>query len=250
MKIPSTAIIVVLGEWEALVIPVPPTASYRWKKQKVELPPKPPRPMSEYESLAGHTEIVPSLPGSDDYNRWVEAMVTWGAECEAALEDRAGEMSEFAFDYAVLAWRLAGSDEAWSKEPPKGWKPSEAYERHGVELSGNMRLEFILNELLCVKSHLDAVNAIMYPDELNPERDTSPITGEEVSAALASFQSGDEIPRATGGMGGRSRGRRGRSKHQDVESGPRVVNSQKAGHTRPRWLVWLNERFKNTYPRT
>ena len=248
MKIPSTAQVVELGEWEALVIPVPPTASFRWRKQKEQYPPKPPKPIAEYESVAGHTERVEALPESKEYNEWIQQMRIWKEECNAIAEKVAIEGSEFAYDYAILAWRHAdetGAVSEWMTEPPNGWEPSGAYARHGLVPSDNLRLEFILHDLLCVDKYMALVTKIMYPNTLGTEGDTSPVTKEEVAAALATFQPGNEIPSATGRLGALARGRGVQRQHQDVEHGSPTPSGRQKGN-RASWLVRIAQRLKNT----
>lgn len=232
-------IVQLVGEWEVQVTPVPPQASFRWSKHHVKYPPKPYRPMVEIRSKllpeGAPPEIVPALPESPEWNGWLEEMKIWQEECEHIREEMAPKEMEFSLDYAVKGWRKKGSEDEWLAEPPDGWLPSEALERHGIEDGLSVRLSFIYYELLAHPQNFDLIMAAAFP---KGERDTSLISEEEVDAALSKFRSGGGMSGSAGhvgtnaGTGTQVRGAQGADEH--VRRGN--VSSRRKG-TIARWLV-------------
>ena len=195
--------IVPLGNgWEVRVTPVPPHASVRWNRAHVKYPPKPVRPMVEIISKllpkGSPPEVVPALPESDEWNAWVEEMTIWQAACDLVRADVAGLELDFSLDYAIADWRPEGSDEEWCSDVPDGWQPNPALARHGVEDDVDIRVAFIHYELMVPPASYDDVMEEAYP---KGEQDTSPVTEEEVKAALGSFQPRGRVSGAAGNVG-------------------------------------------------
>lgn len=225
-----TVTVLVLGEWEVQVRVVPPTASYRWRRANVIFPPKPPRPTAVYHSnLTGHDEETLALPGSKEYIAWELDTKVWEEECARLMAEAIPDETEFAYDYAILCWRMVG-DEEWLKIPPADWEIPAAYGRHGVPIDeANVRLEFIMNELLEDTTYIEAVQAAMYPYYQDEERNPEPVSDEEVAAALQTFPGGDVISGPTGRVGGSDstsgRGRQGQGANEPIR--PRHVGRRR-----------------------
>lgn len=237
----QSATIVVLGAWEALVCVVPPSASYRFQR-KLTLPAKPTRPMATYPTITGVDETVEALPETKEYNAWLAEMEIWTEERDRAETENAIYGSEFAYDYALLAWRRLG-EKVWLEQPPEDWQLPGAYARHDVEVSDNMRLEFIVNVLLNTDERLVAAREVMYPARLGTERDTSPIKREEVVAAVASFPAGDAVSGATGRVGA-SAGEGAKREREDEQPRSRVTGGRSKSN-KSGFMARLFSRRKN-----
>lgn len=215
--------VVNVGELEVLVRPVPPTATVHWQKTHIDIPQKPGRPVEEITSnLDGHTEVVPALPESDAWDEWVAEMQNWYDEVERIQDEHGHEQLEYHLDYAVIGWREAGSDDEWHEVPPEDWEPPEVLKRHGVPVPEDRRLAYLMYVVLDEPWKMNAVSDKAWPSERDPERDTSPITEEEVSAVLGKFRSGDEnsggdVGSFAGGQGQWDQDERIRTR--DAESG-------------------------------
>lgn len=231
--------IVNVGELEVLVRPVPPTASVHWQKAHVTLPKKPGRPMQEITSnLDGHTEVVPALPDSDEWNVWVLKMQEWYAQVEDIQEQHIQDQMQFYMDYAIIGWRGAGSEDEWQEMPDEDWQPPAALARHGIDPIEDTRVAYIMYELLDENWKVQAVTSEVWPKEQDAERDASPVTEEEVSAVLEKFRSGDEDTRRS--VGASTGGRRVRSADERIRTrdAPGRGNRRHSG-----WLVRIAQRL-------
>jgi len=185
----STVTVVSLSnDWEVQVRPVPPTATFKWEKANLNLPPKPGRPMATYTSeLDGHIETVPALPDSKEWKEWELKMLTWREECDVLREDALYDESDYSIDYAIVAFRKK-EEGPWLIEPPAEWKVPEAMSRHGADDFDCRRLAFIQLELLEFQPDYEKLHAVMFPVG---EQSTAPVIKEEIRAALERFPSGD-----------------------------------------------------------
>jgi len=86
--------------WEVQARPVPPHATYVWQQIHIPTPNKPSRPMVELVSeVTGHTEIVPALPDSDEWDAWVEQIKVWNdAVQEITHQDKNERDGHFRLD--------------------------------------------------------------------------------------------------------------------------------------------------------
>jgi len=192
-NIVSNDSIVNVGELEVLVRPVPPTASVHWQKAHVRLPKKPSRPMQEITSkLDGHTEIVPALPDSDEWNAWVLKMQDWYAQVDDIREEHIQDQMQFYMDYAILGWRNADSQDEWQEMPDEEWEIPAALTRHGVDSINDKRVAYIMYAILDENWKVQAVASKAWPEGRDAERDDSPVTREEVAAVLDKFPGRDE----------------------------------------------------------
>lgn len=201
--------IVNLGELEALVRTVPPTATVHWQRAHLDIPNKPGRPMVELTSkLDGHTEIVPALPKSEEWDAWVAEMQEWYDEVDRIQEEKSYSQLEYHLDYALVGWRDAGSDNEWELDPPDDWNPPNVLERHGIDVTDDRRLAYILYVVLDEPWKINTVAEKAWRESKDPEHDASPITQKEISAVQDKFRSGDADTRRHVGSASGSRGSR------------------------------------------
>jgi len=217
---PSTRIVLLGNGWELQVCTVPPHASFRWQKANIPTPPKPVRPMVEITSpLDGHTEVVPALPDSAEWDAWIEQMKMWQADSDALFEEHYQEQMDFSLDYAIVGWRRAGEQE-WTTDPPVDWKPRDVLARHGVDLYDNTRLNFIYLELLddpdTFKKSVSRIMSTAYP---GGEKDTSSVKDEEVTAVLDKFPVRDGTPGSARNVGSDTRTTKERSADVVIRAG-------------------------------
>jgi len=231
--------VVNVGELEALVRPVPPTATVHWQKSHLDIPDKPARPMAEVTSkLDGHTEVHPALPDSEEWDAWIAEMQQWYEEAERIQEEHSHEQLEYHLDYAIVGWREAGSDDNWQKMPPEDWEPPDVLRRHNVPIPDDMRVAYLMYVVLDTPWKMNVVAEAAWRSSSDPERDVSPITEKEVSAVLDKFRGGDED--SGGDMGSSSRGRGKRSPNDRIRS--RDVKGRGAGERSGllvRLIPWL-----------
>jgi len=150
--------------------------------------------MATYTSeLDGHTETVPALPGSEEWEHWEKEMLAYRQECDSVRDEKLFEQSEYSLDYAIVRFRdisVVGLEKGeWLTNPPDDWEPRDAMERHGVAPIEDRRVAFVQLELLQYTWDFERIRTIAFP--LGGERDTSPITKEEVGAALQMFRPGE-----------------------------------------------------------
>lgn len=208
--------------------PVPPTVIYRLRgKYERDLPPQPTMPQIELRSVAGHVERVSAPPDSPEYQRWLEEMERWEMECKRLRDLHAQQILEFCYDYACVAWRREGEEE-WQNEPPAGWDVDQVYRRHGLETTGNRRLEFILHEVLSTPEMMEAVQRAMFPVG---EADMSPVSPQEVEEAQAFFRAGGKD---TARLGETGRHRAGTTQRAHKHAVPGVSDGAGVGSLRRR----------------
>ena len=216
---PELRVVQLAGDWEVRVTPVPPHASFRWVKSHVQYPDKPPKPVVEMRSpllsADAPPEIATALPDTPEWDAWMVALREWQDQCDKIRESKADEEMEFSLDYAIVDWRKKGTDDPWCAEPGADWEPRAALLRHNVDVSDDRRLAFIHYELLAQSENYNLVTRAAFPQG---EADMSPVTEEEVSAALGSFRVGSGVPGESGSVGAASgsAGPRGQTTHQDV----------------------------------
>lgn len=241
---PSGTIVQLSNQLEALVCPVPPHASFKWQKAHIHYPDKPGRPMVMLKSeLTGHSETASALPESAEWNVWAQEMEIWRAECETLRMAAANDEMDFSIDYAVVGWRVCGSDDEWTIEPPDDWQPRGALDRHGIPVDeSKRRIGFIYLELLERPEDHTAVLSAAFPEG---ELDTSPVTEEEVSAVAGKFRAGDGVSRTAGSVGGRT-GVGGREPHPNVTVRTRDAGGKQKSSIARR-LVQLFKRSKDSH---
>jgi len=192
--------------WEVQARPVPPHATYVWQQIHIPTPNKPSRPMVELVSeVTGHTEIVPALPDSDEWDAWVEQIKVWNdAVQEIRIKTRTNEMA-FSLDYSIIAFKHQGlyPDNGWMKEPPDDWSAPDVYieqcTQDGVDTQtqNSRRMQFINLELLERSIFIDEVSRIAFP---MGDADTSPVREEEIRAVLEKFRAGDGVSNPSGSV--------------------------------------------------
>jgi len=216
---PELRTVQLAGDWEVRVTPVPPHASFKWVKAHVKYPDKPPKPMVEMRSPLlppdAPAESAPALPDTPEWDAWMLELQNWQEQCDKVREAKADEEMEFSLDYAVMDWRKSGTEDPWQSEPAADWEPRSALERHGVDVGDNRRLAFIHYELLAQPENYDLIVYAAFP---KGEADMSPITEEEVNAALGNFRTGSGVSRESRNMGTTPEAARpkGQAAHQNV----------------------------------
>jgi len=160
-------------------------------------------------------ETAPALPETPEWDEWMLALQKWQEACDRVRESKADEEMEFSLDYAIVDWRKKETDDPWCEEPDADWEPRAALLKYNVDVSDDRRLLFIRYELLAQPENYDRVAQAAFPQG---EADMSPVTEEEVSAALGSFRTGGGVSGEPGSVGTASELARpgGQTSNQDV----------------------------------
>jgi len=132
---------------------------------------RPIAPKVAVKSVAGHSELVTAPDDSPEWIAFVQASAEYDTQVERAKND-------FIYDYAIEAWRNGTGE--WQTEPPSEWAFPPIFMQHGLKPSDSRRADYVRYELLALNEDV----GLVLDDALG---NATPVTDQEVDAALGGF---------------------------------------------------------------
>ncbi len=192
-------------------------------KKVIGIGPKPDPPMVEVRMKAGHIERQPAGEDAPEYQEFAARRDEWQARHDEVMADANADWVMLCRDYAVVEW--SHDDRVtWAQDVPEDWQPSGAVTRAGIQLSDNLRAEYISLVLCQSWQDHEALTNIA-------EARVNDIADEEVAAVLAGFR-----------LGARRTGHAVATAGTDRHPPQRLPRTNGGGARlgkRPRWLVRL-----------